>query len=87
MRFFRKSLVAALLLGSPLLAEASRWNPYQSVSLVPPSPPVVTADANGYTLCKTKAGVETRFLYDIRDRGILPHRAARLSRISWNIRA
>jgi len=54
MRFFRKSLVAALLLGSPLLAEASRWNPYQSVSLVPPSPPVVTVDANGNTLPSAK---------------------------------
>ena len=67
MRPLRALLAAALVLGSPFFAEASRWNPYQSVSLPPPSPSVVTVDPNGNTTSKTKSGVTTTFHFDIRD--------------------
>ena len=69
----RALLAAALFLGSPFLAEASRWNPSQSVSLAPPSPSVVTVDPNGNNTSKIKAGVEIRFLYVLpRPRDLCP---------------
>jgi len=84
--------VSAVLLGLALAPGLAAGKPPQSIPSLAgvssaPGPASVTVDPNGNTSSKIKVGVEIRSLYDIRDQGILSHGAARMSRISWKVRA
>jgi RHS repeat-associated protein len=63
------ALAALAVLFIPRAAEASRtqWSPSPSPASVAPPPSSVTVDPNGNTTSKTAGGVETRFLFDIRN--------------------
>src|SRR3990172_11395502 len=69
---FRLLRVSAVLLGLALAAGLAAGKPPQSIPSLAgvssaPGPASVTVDPNGNTTTKTKAGVTTTFLYDIRD--------------------
>jgi RHS repeat-associated protein len=63
------ALAALAVLFFPRAAEASRtqWSPPLSPPSVALTPSSVAVDPNGNTTSKTQAGVETRFLFDIRN--------------------
>jgi RHS repeat-associated protein len=63
------ALAALAVLFFPRAAQASRtqWSHPPSPASVAPTPSSVTVDPNGNTTSKVAGGVETRFLFDIRN--------------------